>query len=174
MSLSDSFPVEIRQPASTVTVNFCTYVDGYGFAMRTVPIPASDPGMFLEWLEHVGSRCEHSTPAIWVFQGFFPTQRRKNELFIHVSFNMHEVSMIMSNPKLIRVKGSAEAVKLLPLDPVTGDARLSVVEFNDWVAHFYKGTQRQDFSGVGSDDWSAFEDMLQQAADDNTQEGENG
>lgn len=174
MNGDDSFPIEIRQPANTLTMNFSLYVDGVGFVLRTLPIPFSDPDRFMEWLEHTGQACSHSTPAVWLFQGVFPNGRRPNDVFIHITWNMHEVSRIMTNPKLIRVLGAPDAARLVPLDPITGDARLSATEFNDWVGSQIDDRPRQDFSDVGTADWSAFENMLQQAANNNNdpQEGD--
>lgn len=162
--------MEIHVPDNTVAVVWVTYVHGVGGSMRAASIPGSDPEGFMRWLDAEGLRCEHSVPALFVFQAYFPSQRPF--MYHHVTANMHEVSEILAKPGTLRALGKPQRGALVPVDPVDGSLEMMTDEFNNWVEASLGVAEPQDFSVLNDVSFDGIEDMLRQAANNNNDDQE--
>lgn len=157
--------IDILFPGTAVGVFWCTYVDGVGFSIRAIGIPGTDPDAYVRELTLNGLVCEHTIPCVWIFQGYW-TKRKK--VFSYVTSDVHQASEIISDPTRIRFLGEQMVAPLLPLDPVTGSAALSVKEYNDWI-HVATGEGdhrlHDDWAMAQEVDLGPLEDFLQAEAE---------
>jgi len=143
-----------HQPDGCMAVNYGTYVHGVGFSLRSVALPFVTSEAVFEYMGE--GRCSHSIPAMWLFTGYWP-EREKDKLWSHFTFDVHEVTEVLADPRKIRLFGAADEAPLVSVDPITKDARLSVAEFNGWVSNdFEVQTMFTDMSV----DFGQFEELL--------------
>ena len=159
-----------RDAVGVVIVN---YVHKKGLSIRSFAVPGASPTLYTDAIVEHGMACcaEHAQPLMWVFNGHWPN---RNKVFTYVTANPFEVAALLNNPKQLRVVGMMVASTLVPLDPQTHDAKLSLVEHNDWIAALMGGTdQSVMWNDITSDtDFTSLEDFLQEQSPDTPEIGE--
>jgi hypothetical protein len=131
--------VELPMPGDGVAVYVGVYVHGVGFSLRILAVPgATDEAYFatLRAAESEGHQvsgmhgvCEHQKPAVWCMYAVYPGE---SEVYTVHTIDTHLGAKLVTMPTLIKAMAlidyNGETAPLVPLNPVTLDAALSIGE----------------------------------------------
>ena len=168
----DEKKIDLLLPGDIPGVVFGTYVAGRGMNLRIMGLPWANIDDYHRWAAAGGS--EDETPCLWIFQGIFESD--PTNLYMLTTVSRMEAATVIGNPKMLRVMAEIKA-PLVPLDPVTNDASMSVADFNMWISDLAEVPEgyevpRYDISALSDTSLAGLEEMLRQAADNNNQEEE--
>lgn len=152
--------IGIVQPEGMTALNILTYVHGVGMSMRSSALPFLDPNIVNEHLhEHGYKVAQENTAGIWVFIGYWP---KRNKTYNVVTSDIETAQTLINDPRMIRLMGHEEGAPVVPLGP-SGNAALTVAEFNSYVNNDFKPVDSELFANidrVGDDIISGFENIL--------------